>query len=643
MTASDPASPKILAVDDEPVIRENIASYLEDSGFEVLQASNGRQGLDMVHRHRPEVILLDLRMPEMDGLECLERIRRDATEIPVIVVSGTGVLQDAIEALRSGAQDFITKPILDMAVLEHAVRRAMERTRLLRENERYREHLEAEIEKRTADLTARSRELEASNSALQQEVAQRRKAEETLVQRERKFRELADLLPQVVFEVDPRGRFTFVNRYGAEVLGIEGGDGGEGGGQVRDLFLPGEAGRVAAEMARIARGEAAGSFDTPVRKADGTTFPAMVYLSPVRDAGTPAGLRGLLFDITELKKAEAALRASAARLEKENRGLKSSLRAAGRFGRIVGRSQAMQEVYDRILNAAAATANVIIYGESGTGKELAAQTIHELSDRRSGKFITVNCGAVPENLMESEFFGYRRGAFTGADRDKTGYLAEADGGTLFLDEIGEIPSSLQVKLLRAIDGGGYSPIGSSELVRPDLRIIAATNRDLKAEVRKGALREDFFYRIHIIPIHLPPLRRRREDIPLLINHFLNLLSDGRTLPAMPGDVVETLSRREWPGNIRELQNAVHRFITLKAVEPPEADPSEPPAPAGPSPESADPSPMPSDATLSDAVARFEKRYIRQLLETHRWHRTRVAGILGIDRRTLFRKIKEYGL
>lgn len=640
MTPESSQEPKILAIDDEPVIRENIASYLEDSGFSVIQAENGRQGFELVAREQPDVILLDLRMPEIDGLEFLERIHRKAPETPVIVVSGTGVLQDAIEALRSGALDFITKPILDMAVLEHAVRKALERTRLLHENRSYREHLEAEIERRTADLVQRSRDLEASNRTLKREIDQRRKVEKALLQREQKFRELADLLPQAVFEVDPEGRLTFINRYGAKTLGIADGD-RDPGEHVRILFVSGDRDRVQAEMNRLMLGDQPGSFDTTLRKRDGTTFPAVVYVSPVLKGGSAAGLRGIIFDITELKKAEAALRASAARLEKENLQLKSSLREAGRFGRIVGRSSAMQEIYDRILDAAASSASVIISGESGTGKELVAQTIHELSDRRNERFVTVNCGAVPGNLMESEFFGYQKGAFTGALADKSGYLSEANGGTLFLDEIGEIPPNLQVKLLRAIDGGGFSPIGSSELLKPDIRIIAATNRDLVEEVKKGALREDFFYRIHIIPIHLPPLRQRREDISLLINHFLNVFSSGESIPVMPEQIVRSLIERDWPGNVRELQNAVHRFLTLKAVEP-NAQPAR--APSDPSEtESPDPGSPPSDTTLSEALAHFESRYIQKLLDENRWHRTRVARILGIDRRTLFRKIKNHGL
>jgi transcriptional regulator with PAS, ATPase and Fis domain len=267
-----------------------------------------------------------------------------------------------------------------------------------------------------------------------------------------------------------------------------------------------------------------------------------------------------------------------------------------------------------------------------------AHTIHELSDRNHRAFVPVNCGAIPESLLESEFFGHKKGAFTGAHRDKPGFLAEADGGTLFLDEIGEINPNLQVKLLRAIEGGGYTPIGSSETIVPDLRIIAATNRNLTEEVRQGNLRDDFFYRIHIIPVHLPPLRARPEDIPLLIQHFLQTLSDSETLPVMPEHAIQTMMGRDWPGNVRELQNAVHRFITLNSVE------SADTASLAPAHKARTAIP-PLDPTLSlkAAMAHFEKQYLLQMLEAHQWHRARVASLLGIDRRTLFRKMKGHGI
>ncbi len=629
---------KILAIDDEPVVRDSIAAYLEDSGFEVLQAGDGQEGLQRLREEAPDLILLDLRMPEMDGLQFLEIMNKETPDTPVIVVSGTGVLQDAIEALRAGAHDFVTKPILDMAVLEHAVKGALERVRLRSENQRYREHLESEIAQRTSDLVERTRALEESNRNLQNEIAQRQQAEDALRSREQKFRELADLLPQTIFEADARGAFTFVNRYGLEMLAA--GSAEEMAAlTVGGIFAPETQTMALQAIDEAMAGDGPLEFEAMVRQADQAPFPAMVYISPITRAGTSIGLRGLLFDLTAIRKAEEALRASEAHLRKENLLLRHSMKDAGRFGRIIGRSAVMHAVFEVVLKAAESSANVIVYGESGTGKELVAQTIHELSDRRDRRFVPVNCGAIPDNLMESEFFGYKKGAFTGASKDKPGLLAEAEGGTLFLDEIGEIGLGLQVKLLRAIEGGGYTPIGSSEVVIPDIRIIAATNRQLREEVRKGNLREDFYYRIHIIPVRLPPLRERREDIVPLIQHFLQEFSDGESVPVMPEHVMRSMRNRAWPGNIRELQNAVHRYITLNSVEPDDhpraADQDSRPV--------FDAAVLSIDKSLAEVMEHYEKEHLLRVLTENQWHRSRVARILGIDRRTLFRKISKHGL
>ncbi len=629
---------KILAIDDEPVVRDSIAAYLEDSGFEILQAGDGQEGLQRLREDAPDLILLDLRMPEMDGLQFLEIMKRETPDTPVIVVSGTGVLQDAIEALRAGAHDFVTKPILDMAVLEHAVKSALERVRLRSENQRYREHLESEIEQRTSDLVERTRALEESNRNLQNEITQRQQAEAALRSREQKFRELADLLPQTIFEADTRGAFTFVNRYGLEMLAA--GSGAEMAAlTVGGIFDPETQAAALKAIDAAMAGDGPLEFEAMVRKPDQAPFPAMVYISPITRAGTSIGLRGLLFDLTAIRKAEEALRASEAHLRKENLLLRHSMKDAGRFGRIIGHSAVMHAVFEVVLKAAESSANVIIYGESGTGKELVAHTIHEASDRRDRRFVPVNCGAIPDNLMESEFFGYKKGAFTGASKDKPGLLAEAEGGTLFLDEIGDIGLGLQVKLLRAIEGGGYTPIGSSEVVIPDIRIIAATNRQLREEVRKGNLREDFYYRIHIIPVRLPPLRERREDIVPLIQHFLQEFSDGESVPVMPEHVMRSMRNRAWPGNIRELQNAVHRYITLNSVEsddhPRAADQDSRPVFDAVAPS--------IDKSLAEVMEHYEKEHLLRVLTENQWHRSRVARILGIDRRTLFRKISKHGL
>ena len=373
-------------------------------------------------------------------------------------------------------------------------------------------------------------------------------------------------------------------------------------------------------------------FENPV---DRRWYDAL--MTPIYDEnGAVSRFEALVIDITERKSTENLLKERELYLQQENIRLKSSIGERFKFGEIIGKSRPMQHVYELILNAAAADANVIINGESGTGKELVAQAVHNMSDRRQGAFVVVNCGAIPENLLESEFFGYKKGAFTGAASDKHGYLDLADGGTLFLDELGEIGLNMQVKLLRVIEGRGYRPVGGEEIRHPDIRIIAATNQNLTDLVRSGAMREDFFYRIHVIPILLPPLRDRQEDIPLLIDHFMRQMGDPDKLPPITGQILEAAMNYQWPGNIRELQNTLRRYVTLHRFELSHLSLKT----TGKAPGL---SPVSQGATLPQAVEDCEKNLILQTLEITHWHRGKAALILGINRRTLFKKMKRLGI
>jgi transcriptional regulator with PAS, ATPase and Fis domain len=251
--------------------------------------------------------------------------------------------------------------------------------------------------------------------------------------------------------------------------------------------------------------------------------------------------------------------------------------------------------------------------------------------------VSVNCAAIPENLAESEFFGHKKGAFTGADSDKTGYLDLADGGSLFLDEIGETSLDLQAKLLRAIEGGGYSPVGSREIKKPDFRIIAATSKDLKTRVKKGLVRDDFYYRIHIIPIYLPPLRDRREDLPLLIDYFLKQYQPAMR-PSLTSKILGDLHSYDWPGNVRELQNTLHRFVTLKKLDFMGIDLSE-----SDRNDLADLTLDTKNESLRAILEKIEKRLISDALIRNQWRKGQTAEDLGVDPKTLFRKIKQYHL
>ena len=343
-------------------------------------------------------------------------------------------------------------------------------------------------------------------------------------------------------------------------------------------------------------------------------------------------LEGFISDVTAYKEVELDLR-------KENLRLRSSISDRYRFGDIIGKSEPMQAVYDLILKAAASDASVIIFGESGSGKELVARAIHRLSDRRAGEFVAVNCGAIPRDLMEREFFGHMRGAFTGANADKGGLLDSADGGTLFLDEIGEIGQNMQVKLLRVLDGVGYTPLGGIKLKRSDFRVIAATNRDLVKLVKDGRMREDFFYRIRILPIQLPPLRERKGDIPLLIDHFLSTLAKGAKEPRhLPVRVREAMETYSWPGNVRELQNVLHTYITLGKLD----LMGQISMVAGADDGALEVTSLDGQG-LRQRMDALEKKMILSALEAARWHRGRAAEALQLNYKTLQRKMKAHDI
>jgi PAS domain S-box-containing protein len=360
--------------------------------------------------------------------------------------------------------------------------------------------------------------------------------------------------------------------------------------------------------------------------------------SPIARQDGALWMLAMVADIHERKTVEVALRENATLLTRENLRLRSSMRQRSTFGNIIGRSPAMQGVYEQIFSAAASDANIIIYGEPGTGKELVAHAIHDNSERRKGRIVPVHCGAIPDNLVESEFFGYVKGAFSGANADKKGYVEYADGGTLFLDEVGEINLHMQVKLLRVIEGGGYTPVGGHRLQKSNFRIIAATNRDLQDLVEQRRMREDFFYRVHILPIYLPPLRERKEDVPLLVEHFLRVYCGKKNMALLSGKQMAQLMAHDWPGNVRELQNVIIRYCARQTIDlTPATIQREDDAP----PVNDGKPPTPRPGTLTEMVDAVEKDLILQALEANRWHRGNTAAKLGVDRKTLFNKLKRH--
>lgn len=445
----------ILIVDDEPAILNTLADVLNDEGYQVVTANGGTSALDLLQRESPAVILLDIWMPGLDGLETLQRIKRLHPQQTVVMMSGHGSIETAVRATKLGAYDYIEKPLSSekvLLVLGHAIT---------------------------------EQQLAADNKNLRKAIDER-------------------------FE-------------------------------------------------------------------------------------------------------------------------------------ILGTSLAIQRLRDQIAVAGPSLSRVLISGENGTGKELAAHAIHQHSPRRDRPFIEINCAAIPESLIESELFGYEKGAFTGAAEQKKGRLELANGGTLFLDEIGDMSLPTQAKMLRVLEEREFQRLGGTKTHRMDARIIAASNKLLPDEIQHGRFREDLFYRLNVIPLTMPPLRERTEDIPPLARHFLDRFSreQGAT-KQLTDDAVAALTSYGWPGNVRELKNYIERMVIMVpdgVLDASRLLPFGNATPAAPSSMTFDGAVRP----LKWARARFEHDYILRALDAHQWNVSHTAKVLGIERSHLHRKIKELGI
>jgi two-component system response regulator AtoC len=452
---------RLLVIDDESNMRHMLAAMLKNSGYSVDTASEGLEGMKMLERSSYDFILCDIKMPKMDGMTFLKTAGDLVKHSTVIMMSAYGTVETAIEAMKLGAYDYISKPF----------------------------------------------------------------------------------------------------------------------------------------------------------KSDEVTL--------------------------TLKKAEER-----ERLKKENDFLRERIRtiqADNRFDRMVGQSKAMQAVFELAKKVARHNTTVLITGESGTGKELIARGIHFYSERADGRLIPVNCGGIPENLLESEMFGYKKGAFTGADRDKAGLFEAAEGGTLFLDEIGELPLSLQVKLLRVLQESEVRPIGDPKTHKVDVRVITATAKNLEAEMRKGTFREDLFYRLNVMQIHLPPLRERTEDIPPLCQLFIERFNGElkkRIASISPG-AMSRLMKHPWPGNVRELENVIQRAVVL--AEQDALLPEHLPGSVVTELENGHLDTLFEGFSLKEAQRSLEKKLIVKALTETGGNRTRAARLLEISHPSLLSKIKAYGI
>ncbi|GAK49216.1 sigma-54 interaction domain-containing protein [Candidatus Moduliflexus flocculans] len=572
----------ILVVDDDASNLHLLTNYLAGLGFKVLPLKSGEYVFQLLERRTPELILLDILMPGIDGYEICRRLKAsDKTrEIPIIFMSALSETLDKIKGFRLGAVDYITKPLQ----LEEVFARVQ--THLI--------------------LRKLQHQLQDQNALLAAEKA--------------RFERLAEATFEGIVIQDGEN-ITEVNEALSAMFGYQ-----------RDELT------TMSLLSLIDRQDRPGtqqylrqSDQTPYQargiKKNGETF--LLEMQTKMMSYHDKTMRVVAIrDITWQKEMEQ----KAAQLEHENLELRANIRERYKFGEIVGKSPAMQEIYDRILSAAASDAHVAIYGESGTGKELIARTIHQHSVRHAHEFVTVNCGAIPDNLFESEFFGYRKGAFTGADRDKPGFFDQAHRGSLFLDEVGELSPTEQVKLLRAIETGEYTPLGSNRSKKVDMRIIVATHRNVHELRRQGQLRDDFFFRVHVITITVPPLRERKDDILLLLDHFLEGATGDEKHSRLPGKMVEALYAYDWPGNVRELRNVVHRYL---AGQPLEFDGNITTRSAQIASEDL----LTSDRPLREQLEEFEKRSILAALNARQWHRKETASALGLPLRTLHRRMK----
>jgi formate hydrogenlyase transcriptional activator len=392
------------------------------------------------------------------------------------------------------------------------------------------------------------------------DVTERKRAEEELRRSEMELRQILDLTPQYIGVLGPDGSPLYANRASLEYLGMSLDEWRQR--RIGDEVHPDDVKRLIAIADRASSSGSAYELELRVRKGDGSFRWFLSRFHPVHDEeGQLTRWYVASTDIDDRKRAEE-------RLQQENVALREEIDKASMFEEIVGTARALQTVLSRISKVAPGDSTVLITGETGTGKELVARAIHRRSDRSSRTFVSVNCAAIPRDLIASELFGHEKGAFTGATQQRLGRFELANGGTLFLDEVGELPSETQIALLRVLQEHEFERVGGTRRIRADVRVIAATNRDLQAAISAGSFRSDLFYRLNVFPIEIPSLRERREDIPLLVEYFIDRYArkGGKNIKRVNKKTLELLQSYPWPGNIRELQNVIERSVILCETE-----------------------------------------------------------------------------
>ena len=628
----------ILIVDDETPNLQLLSQVLSGAGYQSLRSIKRPQSaIDSALALPPSLILLDVRMPEMDGFEVCRRLKQDdrTRDIPVIFVSALQDVNDRIRGFKVGGVDFISKPFQESEVL------ARVRTHLSLRNMQL--HLEDLVAKRTAELTVTNKTLEA-------EIGERKKAEAELWRNRNYLNNITNSMGDAVFSVKlPERRIEWVNNTTFDILGY---DRDELLGRTTEFLYPdrNEFMDFGNKLTgAVAEGRDIIQIEQVLRRKSGEDFPVEITVTINKDKGEVVGAIGIVRDVTdrrratlELKQAYDEIRKLKDSLEAENLTLRQEVKMSYKDNEIIGQSHVFQTVLRQVEHVAPTDSTVLILGETGTGKGLIARRIHELSGRQDRPIVNVNCAALPANLIESEFFGHEKGAFTGAIDRKIGRFELADGGTIFLDEIGDLPIELQAKLLRVLQDQEFERIGSSTTRTVDTRIIAATNRDLDGLIEQGAFRADLYYRLGVFPIRIPPLRERRGDISLLVWFFIAMLKSrlGKEIKSVSAPVMEALTSYDWPGNVRELRNIVERAMILSPGTTLEMEDSLTGSDriAG---ESAPAVQQPTD-NLEDA----QRTHIVRVLEECGWKVRGKGGAaerLGLKRTTLQSRMKKLGI
>jgi PAS domain S-box-containing protein len=588
MNQDETPKPVILMVDDTPANLHVLFDLLSESGFEVLVAEDGESALARAQYARPDLILLDVLMANMDGFETCRRLKEhpETQSIPVIFMTSLVDTVDKVKGLQLGAVDYITKPF----------------------------QIEEVLARINTHLTLR-----------------RLKA--TLQEKEERLSRIIEGALDAIITLNATGQITLFNSAAEKVFRCRA---SAVMGQPFAAFLSPASQQALDRYMREPDAQRSGrtAFWLPAGltalRADGEVFPIEATLSRVEANGQPFYTL-ILRDINERKKSEA----ERSRLQGLNLYLQEEAWNEHNFKELIGDSPAFHKVMDVVRQVAATDATVLVTGETGAGKELIVRTLHSMGRRRDQPLVKLNCATIPKDLAESELFGHEKGAFTGALARKIGRFELADGGTLFLDEIGELPLDLQAKLLRVLQDGELEHVGGTHTVKVDVRIIAATNRDLKRCVEQGQFRPDLYYRLNVFPIHLPPLRERTEDIPLLVSHFIQKYATkyGKTITMVPEQTMQTLTQYSWPGNIRELQHLIERAVILTS---------------GPVLEIGDWFVEPGHAALTPVATleEVERAHILRTLEQTGWRVSGAKGaarLLGLPPTTLEARMKKLGI